>query len=128
MATTISIQDDDEFGRLLRGLSQDVVDAHIHWGQYQALQTQMEKSAEVAAETYTFWHYTLIAHQRTALMCLARVYENDRQAVHLRSLLTAIREHLHLFGKDKVAQRRPDDPFAKWITEEAAKPDLDQLD
>ncbi len=128
MALNITIQGDDEFGRLLRGLSQDIVDAHIHWDQCHALEAQMEKWPQVTAEAYTFWHYTRIAHQRTALMCLARAYENDQKGLHLRSWLIAIRDHLPLFGKDQVARRRPGDPFAKWITEDAAKPNLDQLE
>jgi hypothetical protein len=128
MASNITIQDDDELGRLLRGLAQDVIDAHIHWGQYQALREQMEKSPQVTAGAYTFWHYTLVAHQRTALMCLARAYDNDQKGLHLRSWLIAIRDHLHLFSKDQVERRRPDDPFAKWISEEAAKPNSQQLE
>jgi hypothetical protein len=128
MASKIRIQHDDEFGKLLRGLAQDIVDAHIHWNQYLALQTQMDKSPHVAAEAYTFWHYTLIAHQRAALMCLARAFDDHNDALHLRSWLSAIRDHLHLFGKSKAAQRRPNDPFAAWISENAAKPDPMQLD
>jgi hypothetical protein len=128
MASNIAIQNDDEFGRLLRGLAQDVIDAHIHWGQYLALHAQMERSPQVTAEAYTFWHYTLVAHQRTSLMSLARAYENDQRGLHLRSWLIAIREHLHLFSKDQVTRGRPDDPFTKWISEEAAKPSSEQLE
>jgi len=128
MASKIRIQHDDEFGRLLRALAQDIVDAHIYWKQYLALQTQMEKSPQVAAEAYTFWHYTLIAQQRAALMCLARAYDDHPDALHLRSWLSAIRDHLDLFSNDKAAQRRPGDPFALLMSKAAAKPDPAQLD
>ncbi len=37
-----------EFGALIRGLAQDVVDAHIHWGQLNALQAQLDKWPEVS--------------------------------------------------------------------------------
>jgi hypothetical protein len=116
-----------EFGALIRGLAQDVVDAHIHWGQLNALQAQLDKWPEVRAEAWAFWYYTLLAHRQTALVSLARAFDQEDSSLHMQSLLIAIRDHLHLFDKDGVLQRRPDNPFAQWMPQDAAKPDLTQL-
>lgn len=128
MATPIKLNSEDEFYRLLRGLSDDIIDAHIYWGQYQALQDQVEKWPQVYAEGSTFWIYTLHAHRRTALACLCRAFDQEPSSLHLHSWLVTIKNHLDLFGRDKVEQRMPSDPFVKWMKEDAAKPDPQELD
>lgn len=125
---TISVADDSEFNALIQALARDVVDAHIFWDQHSALLAQLEKWPEVQTEGWPFWYYTLQAHRRTALASLARVFDQEQSALHLRSWLTSIREHLHLFGKDAVMKRRPGDPFAQWMRADAAVPDPVVLD
>jgi hypothetical protein len=114
---TISVVDDVEFNALVQALARDVVDAHIYWGQHTALQAQLEKWPEVQAEGWSFWYYTLQAHQRTALASLARVFDQEPNSLHLRSWLVSIRDHTHLFGKDAAKLRRPGDPFVQWLPE-----------
>jgi len=127
MATkTISIADHVEFASLVNALARDIVDAHIYWDQHNALQTQMEKWPEVRAEGWPFWYYTQQAHQRTALACLARAFDQEQSSLHLRSWLISIRDHTHLFGKEAAKQRRPGDPFVQWLPENAV-PDPVQL-
>ena len=127
MATkTISVQDDIEFNALVQALARDVVDAHIYWDQHNALQAQLEKWPEVQTEGWPFWYYAQQAHQRTALTCLARVFDQEQNSLHLRAWLISIRDHLHLFGKDAVKLRRPGDPFVQWQPEDAV-PDPIQL-
>lgn len=47
----------------------------------------------------------------------------------MRSLLEAIRDHLHLFNIDEVSRRRPaDDPFVKMMPPEDVKPDPERLE
>lgn len=127
MATkTISVANDVEFNALVQALARDVVDAHIYWGQHTALQTQLEKWPEVQVEGWSFWYYTHQAHQRTALACLARVFDQEPNSLHLRSWLVSIRDHTHFFGKDAAKLRRPDDPFVQWLPENSV-PDPEQL-
>lgn len=125
---TITVADDIEFNALIQALARDVVDAHIYWDQHNALLTQMEKWPEVQTEGWPFWYYTLQAHRRTALASLARAFDQEQSSLHLRSWLSSIREHLHLFGKDAVVKRRPGDPFVQWMNADAAVPDPAVLD
>jgi len=124
---TISIADDVEFNALVQALARDVVDAHIYWGQHNALQAQLEKWPEVQAEAWPFWYYAQQAHQRTTLACLARVFDQEQSSLHLRSWLVSIRDHTHLFGKDAAKLRCPDKPYRQWLPE-GAVPDPVQLE
>jgi len=126
-AKTISVADDVEFNALVQALARDVVDAHIYWGQHTALQAQLEKWPEVQAVDWAFWYYTLQAHQRTALASLARAFDQEPSSLHLRSWLTSIRDHTHLFGKEAAKFRRPGAPFVQWLPEDSV-PDPNQLD
>ena len=116
-----------EFAALLRGLAADVVDAHIHWGQMILLEEQIRARPHVSAQAHTFWHYTRLAHRQTALSCLARVFDQEHNSLHMHSFLEVIRDHLHLFSKEGITRRRPDDPFVKMMSPEDAKPDPEQL-
>lgn len=113
---------------LIRGIARDVVDAHIHWGQKMALESQLERFPNVKVEAWTFWFYTMVAHRQAALISLARVFDQEQSSLHMRSWLEAIREHLHMFNKESALQRRPGDPFVQWMKPDAAKPDPIQLE
>lgn len=126
MATKDLKVTEEEFEAVGRALARDVVDAHIHWDQHNALQAQLEKWPDVQKEAWSFWYYTLMAHRNTALAALARVFDQEKSALHLRSWLELIGTHLHLFGKAAVLERLPGDPFASWMTEDDV-PTVDQL-
>ncbi|MBT2119107.1 hypothetical protein KK141_18170 [Dyella sp. LX-66] len=118
---------EEQFSTLFMALARDVVDAHIFWDQAKALRAQMEQWPEVNAEGPAFWLYTLEAHQRTALSCLCRVFDQEPNTLHLRSLLMLTRDHRHYFGKGASAQRQADDPFAQWLPDDAVAPEPAQV-
>ena len=118
---------EEQFSALFMALARDVVDAHIFWDQAKALRTQMEQWPEVHTEGSAFWLYALEAHQRTALSCLCRVFDQEPSALHLRSLLLLTSNHRHYFGKGAAAQRQADDPFAQWLPDDAVAPEPAQV-
>jgi hypothetical protein len=118
---------EDQFSALFMALARDVVDAHIFWGQAKALRAQMERWPEVHTEGSAFWHYSLEAHQRTAISCLCRVFDQEPSALHLRSLLRLTRDHPQYFGKEASVQRQVDDPFAQWLPDGAVAPEPAQV-
>lgn len=122
MATKSRSVTEEQFESLLMALAGDVVDAHIFWGQAEALRAQLEQWPEVYTEGFAFWAYTLQAHQRTALSCLGRVFDQEQSNLHLRSPLMLTRDHSQYFGKGAAARRQPDDPFAQWLPEDATAP------
>ena len=113
MASKNRLVTEEQFSALFMALARDVVDAHIFWNQAKALRAQMEQWPEVTTEGSVFWLYTLEAHERTALSCLCRVFDQEPSALHLRSLLLLTSNHRHYFGKGAAAQCQEDDSFAQ---------------
>ena len=60
-----------EFASLVAALARDIVDAHIHWGQYKALQAERKRWPDVEDLGWSFWNYASSAHRRTAISRLA---------------------------------------------------------
>lgn len=118
---------EEQFEALFLALARDVVDAHIFWGQAEALKAQLERWPEVYTDGFAFWAYTFQAHQRTALSCLGRVFDQEQSALHLRSLLMLTKDHPQYFGKGAAARRMPNDPFAHWLPEDVDCPSNDQV-
>lgn len=118
---------ENQFSALFMALARDVVDAHIFWDQAKALRAQMEQWPEVHTEGSAFWHYSLEAHQRAALSCLCRVFDQEPNALHLRSLLMLTQDHCHYFGRGAAPQRQADDPFAQWLPDDAVAPEPAQV-
>jgi len=124
---TIKVNDESEFHSLLDGLAQDVVDAHIYWNLWKSLSDLLTRWPDVKIEASTFWHYTRTAHLRSALTSLARAFDQEGSALHLKSWLVTIREHQSLFTKDAFERRLSNDPFAKWLLEDVKEPDIATL-
>ncbi|MDP9144028.1 MAG: hypothetical protein M3N43_04930, partial [Actinomycetota bacterium] len=77
----------------------------------------------VSSQSHTFWQLTLTAHINTCMHILCRAYDQDTQALHLRSWLFTIREHLHLFDQEEFRRRLKDNPFVESLAPAPRKPD-----
>lgn len=119
----ISIKDSAEFERLLKGLSDDVVDAHIHYRLYQDLLDAIDKHPLVVQQSNVFWTFTLHAHLNSAVYALFRAYDQDARALHLRSWLVTIQENLHLFDEEAFRERLKDNPYVASLAQDPRKPD-----
>ena len=117
----------EEFSKLLRALSSDVVNAHIHWRMATELGKALSAHPLVIAQSNTFWSLTHQAHVATSLQCLARACDQERSALHLPSLLRTIKTNLEIFEADKFRVRLADNPFLESLVESAEKPDERQL-
>ncbi len=119
----ISIKDSAQFQRLLKALSDDVVDAHIHYQLYQDLVEAIDKHPLVVQQSNTFWTYTLQAHLNSSVYALFRAYDQETKSLHLRSWLTTIQEHLHLFDEAAFRERLKDNPYVASLAQDSRKPD-----
>ena len=99
-SSMINIKDAEEFKQLLKALSDDVVDAHIHFQMYEELIEAIDKHPLVVHQSNTFWTFTLQAHLNSCVYALFRAYDQDTRALHLRSWLTTIQENLYLFDEE----------------------------
>ena len=66
----IPLKDDSEFQRLLEGLANDIIDAHIHFKLYKDLLDASNEFPLVMTQSNTFWSVTLKSHLNTSLYML----------------------------------------------------------
>jgi len=119
----ISISDAAEFKQLLNALSNDVVDAHIHYQMYEELVEAIEKHPLVVRQSNTFWTFTLQAHLNSSVYALFRAYDQDTRSLHLRSWVATIQDNLHLFDEESFRERLKDNPYVASLAQESRKPD-----
>lgn len=123
----ISIKDAAEFDQLLKALSDDVVDAHIHYLMYEELVEAIDKHPLVVQQSNTFWTFTLQAHLNSCVYALFRAYDQDTRALHLRSWLATIQENLHLFDEDSFRERLKENPYVASLAQDSRRPDSEML-
>jgi len=123
----ISVKDSAEFKRLLKVLSDDVVDAHIHYGLYHDLVEAIGKHPLVVHQSSVFWSYTLQAHLNSSVYALCRAYDQNMKSLHLRSWLITIQENLHLFDEEEFCERLKDNPYVASLARDSRKPDATVL-
>ena len=119
----IEIKDSAEFERLLKALSDDVVDAHIHYQLYKELIEAISKHPLVVQQSNTFWTFTLQAHLNSSIYALFRAYDQNTSSLHLRSWLYTIRANLHLFDETGFRERLKDNPYVASLAQDSRKPD-----
>jgi len=124
----INIRDTAEFEQLLKALSDDVVDAHIHYQMYEELVEAIGKHPLVVQQSNTFWTFTLQAHLNSCVYALFRAYDQDTRALHLRSWLTTIQENLHLFDEESFRERLKENPYVASLAHDSRKPDAEILE
>jgi hypothetical protein len=124
----IPIQDENEFKRLLEGLANDIVDAHIHYGLYKDLRSALIEFPLVVAQSNTFWTTTLKSHLNTSLYMLTKAYDQQTNALHLFSFLQTIKTNSTLFTETNFRERKKDNPYVDSLANESRIPDLTTLE
>lgn len=124
----INVRDSEEFSRFLEALSNDIVDAHVHFGLYQNVTAAFERFPLVWQQSRVFWSQTLQAHLDSCVQALCRVYDQRSDSLHLRSWLSTIKQNLHLFDEANFRERLKDNPHVASLATLAGPPDQARLD
>src|SRR5882724_11687134 len=119
----IDVKTSADFERLLKALSDDIVDAHIHHRLYQDLVEALEKHPLVFPQSRVFWDFTLQSHVNSSVYALSRAYDQDSRSLHLRSWLVTIQENLQLFDDAAFRERLKDNPYVASLAQDRRKPD-----
>lgn len=119
----IDINNAVEFERLLKALSDDIVDAHVHYRLYEDLVKALAKHSLVFPQSRVFWDLTLQAHVNSTVYALIRAYDQEQKSLHLRSWLVTIQENLHLFDDAAFCERLKDNPHVASLAKDREKPD-----
>jgi HEPN superfamily AbiU2-like protein len=123
----INIKNASEFERLLKGLSDDIVDAHIHYLLYEDLVRALDKHPLVAPQSNVFWTFTLQAHLNSSIYTLFRAYDQDLRALHLRSWLLTIQSNIQLFEVPAFRERLKNNPHVDNLAKDRRPPDANLL-
>ncbi|WP_332848138.1 AbiU2 domain-containing protein [Massilia sp. S19_KUP03_FR1] len=122
------INNDEEMDRLLTGLANDIVDAHVHYKMHDDLITALQAAPEVARESNNFWHMTISAHVKLSQAMLTRAYDQEHQSLHLKSWLIAIRDNPDMFSAASFRERMKENPYVDSLAEDYRIPDRAQLE
>lgn len=118
---------DEEFSCLLNGLSNDIIDSHIHYKIYKDLIKANDMNYLVMAQSNTFWSITLKAHLATSINLLCKVYDTHKNALHLTRFLQTIQDNLYLFNEANFRKRKQDNAFIDELVKEHRVPDIQVL-
>lgn len=122
-----SIKNAAEFQRLVKALSDDIVDAHIHFRLHEDLVDVLAANPLVEPQSPTFWSSTLQGHLNSSLYALFRAYDQDTGALHLPSWLTIIEENLSLFTRASFRDRLKNNVHVATLAKATRKPNAARL-
>jgi hypothetical protein len=123
----IRIKDSEEFGRLLKALTDELVTACIHFNLYADLNESVSSYVTELNQSPAFWKCTFRAHLDTVLLRLCRIYEQHSSSLNLRNLLHTIKANIKIFEVDRFRERLKDNPFVDSLSSSPTKPDIEQL-
>lgn len=128
MKLSFSVTNDVELGRLVDGLANDIIDAHVHYKMHCDLIEAVNACPVATRESNNFWHMTISAHIRLSQAMLTRAYDQEHRALHLRSWLTLIGDNLEMFSESNFRRRMKDNPYVDSLASEYRIPDQQQLE
>lgn len=125
MPKSIPISGENDFERLLKRLSDDIVKAPAFLRISKQLSEHFEKYQDEVCQAEFFWAMVADAVLETGFSRLARVYDKQKNALGLPTLLATIKVNRHLFGDKAVGKRvsRTNIQFAQSIVAGSHFPD-----
>lgn len=124
----MNLKSAEEFDRLLEALVADIWSANHHYNLHWNLRQAIPEYENEFNQANTFWTMTIDAHFHTSILCLCRIYERHRDALHLYGWLKLIKNHLHFFTGAGGGKPAAKDPVSERIARNASAPDQKQLD
>lgn len=121
------LENADEFDRMTDSLAWDLTLASAHYQLYKDLRQGFEHHESGFNSAPVFWSWTLRAHIQQALTSLARVYDQQRNALSLRRWLELIEANWDLLKARCFAEPVHSTPFELSTGEASRIPDLQRL-
>lgn len=105
MPKSVQISGENDFEKLLKRLSDDIVKAPAFLRISKQLGEHFDKYQDEVCQAEFFWAMVADAVLETGFSRLARVYDKQKDALSLPTLLATIKANRHLFGDKAVAKR-----------------------
>ena len=119
----IPLTSEAAFDTLLTSIAEDAVTASIHWRLCKDLFASVPEFVSELNDSPAFWSLTMNAHREVTLFRLGRLYDQQRGALSLRSLVDTIATNRHLFDVDRFRERLKGNPFVDSLADAARQPD-----
>lgn len=96
---SITIKSLEELKSLIDALTNEAVDANIHYRLYKDLKDSVKTYEREYNQTQTFWSLTFQAHLEAAIFHLCKVYDQNDGSLNLRNILRLIEKNLSITSK-----------------------------
>jgi AbiU2 len=123
----IKTNDDEEFGRLVTAIADDMVTATIHWRLYQRLLEAVREFEREINEARSFWSLTFRAHLDVTLWRLGRLYDPTAGALSLPNFLATVRKNLPTFDEGPFRKRLADNAHVDSLASHVRRPATAQI-
>lgn len=107
----MKIHNSSEFHKLLFALAGDLVDARIHFNLWRDLSAAKEEYFIEFSQSNTFWYLTFEAHLDATLVRLCKSFDLHRRSLNLRTLISTVKDNLHLFEEAGFRDRLKGNAF-----------------
>lgn len=118
----IRIRNDDEFGRILTAIDEDMVAANLHWRLYQHLLKSIPKFEQELNQARGFWSLTFNAHKDATLWRLGRLYDPTNGALSLPNFLKTISNNLSYFDENDFRRRLSENEYVDSLASQTRRP------
>lgn len=95
----------------------------MHWKLCRSLWASVNEFVPEINDSPAFWHLTLNAHREVTVFRLGRLYDTQKGALSLPTLVDTIAANVHLFQSERFRVRLKDNPFVQSLAESARTPD-----
>ena len=123
---SIPVSNDAEFERLLKRLSEDIVEAPAFLRLDRLLYSKFKEYEREVNNSAFYWTFSVKAIREAGLVRIARIYDQEQSALSLRRLLLTIQANPHFFDDDTV-KRRVNPEYAATMTPSSHLPNPTQI-
>ena len=127
MSKPIQISGDVDLEKLLKRLSDDIVEAPAFLRLHQLLAVKFGEYQREVNQSPFFWTLAAKAVLEAGLLRIARIYDQEKSALSLRRLLLTIHANPHLF-EDEAVKRRVNSAYAEGMRSGSHSPNPEQID
>ena len=121
------VRDDVDFGKLLEAIGSDLAQARDHYVLFKRLGAEYRRYWRAFAQAPTFWHLTYRAQQDAFMFRLCRAYDQNLDALTLRTFLETVKSRPEFFGDAAFRARKKDSPYLESLASSRQKPRPGQL-
>jgi hypothetical protein len=124
MAKPIRISGEIDFEKLLDRLSHDIVEAPALLRLHKVLSEKFGEYHREVSQSAFFWRFCATSVREAGLLRLARIFDQEKSALSLRTLLLTLQANPHLF-EDAAVRRRVSPLYAEEMApgSHSLKPD-----